>query len=127
MSVDPGNASGARTPSRPNAAITVTDSHEAGAEPTTRSPRRPAVGGRHRRGDPRLVHEHQVFRLDSPHLVAERAPLLPHLGPIALAGVQVVPSCGSGGRRRKASHVFRRHVKPTRCLSCSNGCRAAPG
>ena len=39
VSVAPGNASGARTPSRPNAAITVTDSHEAGAEPTARSPR----------------------------------------------------------------------------------------
>jgi len=34
----PSNASGARTPSRPIAAITVTDSHDAGADASTRSP-----------------------------------------------------------------------------------------
>src|SRR5512135_3187888 len=39
VSVDPGNASGARTPSNPSAAITVTDSHEPGAEATARAPR----------------------------------------------------------------------------------------
>ena len=39
MSIDPGNANGARTPSSPSAAITVTDSHEPGAEATARSPR----------------------------------------------------------------------------------------
>ena len=39
VSVDPGNTSGARTPSTPSAAITVSDSHEPGAEPWARSPR----------------------------------------------------------------------------------------
>src|SRR5512135_3441152 len=39
VSVDPGNASGARTPSSPRAAITVTVPQEAGAEPTARCPR----------------------------------------------------------------------------------------
>src|SRR5271157_427332 len=72
VSVDPGNASGARTPSSPNAAITVSDSHEPGAEPTARSPRRgPAVGPGHRRGHPRLVHENKPFRLDPLHLPPE--------------------------------------------------------
>jgi hypothetical protein len=38
VSVDPGKASGTRTPSRSSAAITVTVSHEAGADPTARAP-----------------------------------------------------------------------------------------
>jgi hypothetical protein len=37
--VDPGNTSGARTPSSPSAAVSVTDSHEPGAEASARSPR----------------------------------------------------------------------------------------
>lgn len=35
--MDPGNISGARTPSRPNAAITLTDSQAPGAEEWARS------------------------------------------------------------------------------------------
>ena len=45
----PANASGARTPSSPSAAITVTDSHDAGAEASTRSPAGP---GRRRASSP---------------------------------------------------------------------------
>src|SRR5271157_3557404 len=110
VSVDPGNASGARTPSSPNAAITVSDSHEPGAEPTARSPRRgPAVGPGHRRGHPRLVHENKPFRLDPLHLPPEGPPLLPDVGPVALVGVlglllgsQAAPAQGAPDRRQAA-------------------------
>ena len=40
MSVAPGKTSGARTPSRPKAAITVVEPHEEGTEPSARLPRR---------------------------------------------------------------------------------------
>src|SRR5512135_1775693 len=56
--------------------------------------RRPGVGRGHLRGDPRLVPENQVFRLDLPDLAPKRAPLLLHLGPVPLAGVPALLLAG---------------------------------
>src|SRR5271157_3710169 len=77
VSVDPGNTSGARTPSSPSAAITVSDSHEGGRADGPLAARGPAVRPGHRRGHPRLVHENKPFRLDPLHLPPEGPPLLP--------------------------------------------------
>src|SRR5208337_3933603 len=89
VSVAPGKISGARTPSRPRAAITVVEPHEEGTEPSARSPPPcPGVGRRHRRVDPRLVDENQPFCLDSPHLRPVSPPLGLHLGSVPLAGMQ---------------------------------------
>src|SRR5262249_49549115 len=84
----PGNSSGARTPPGPGAAITVTDSHDAGADASTRSPRGPPLSGRHRRRGPGLVHENQPQWLDQLDLPAERTALPPDLGPVAPGGAR---------------------------------------
>ena len=52
--------------------------------------RRPGVSRRHRRGDPRLVHEDQPLRLDLPDLASERTSVLLHLGAVPLVGVQAL-------------------------------------
>ncbi len=82
----PGSTRRARTQSRPNVAITGTDSHDAGAEASTRSPcGGSAVGGRPRRRDPGLVHEDQPAGFDRFDYSAEGAALLANLGGVRSA------------------------------------------
>ena len=83
-------------------------------------PRRPAVGRRQRRSDPRLVDENQPFRLDLSHLPSEPTALLLHIGPVRWVACRLFFLRVKPRRSRANQSVFRLHGKAPRCLSCSS-------
>src|SRR3954451_8598065 len=114
MTTSPRRSAGTRTCSTyiRNVAALIAPSNASGARTPTQSQRRdhrhrlpgrrgrrldplalrgPAVGGRHRRGDPGLVHEDKAFRLDRLDLLGELAALLLDLRGVPLGGVRRLP------------------------------------
>ena len=83
-------------------------------------PRRPAVGRRQRRSDPRLVDENQPFRLDLSHLPSEPTRLFCTSGRSRWVACRLFFLRVKPRRSRANQSVFRLHGKTPRCLSCSS-------
>ena len=119
VSVDPGNTNG-RGPMQAQGRDHADCPPGGRAEYYPLPPRHPGVGQGDRRGDPRLVHENQLFRLDLAHLPPERRASSARRAGRAgwragSSSLRVRPR-----RSRANQRVFRLHWKPPRCLSCSS-------